>query len=139
MNEQYPNLSWAFINNPDLKTIIFEKCKIDSHSLCYLETLITELRYYKCEGIQEKIKNLYFHNFLSILSELEFALIIAKDKEINRLKLLPDDYFSSKSPDILYQDASFTSYIEVTRIYENPYISDIIMNHLRFMSRDLLQ
>jgi hypothetical protein len=132
MNGQYPNLSWALINNPYLETTIFEEYKNKPRYLSYIENLISELVYYKCEGIQEKVKNVdVLNKFTPILSELEFAWIIAKNRGVKELKLLPDDYLSGKSPDILCRDEIFTSYIEVTRIDENPYIVDTILNYLR--------
>lgn len=131
MNEQYPNLSWALTDNLCLKTIICEEYKHNSHYLSDLNKLISELISYKCEGIQEKLKDVKTLNkFSSTLSELELALLIAKNKEINELKLLSDDYLPSKSPDILFRDEVFTSYVEVTRVNENPYITDIILSRL---------
>lgn len=132
MNEQYPNLSWALMDNLYLKTAIFEEYKHNLLYLSYLNNLISELISYKCEGIQEKLKDVKTLNkFSSTLSELELALLIAKNKEIKELKLLSDDYLPGKSPDILFRDEVFTSYVEVTRVNENPYITDIILSRLR--------
>lgn len=132
MNEQYPNLSWALIDNLYLKNVIFEEYKHNSRYLFYINDLISELISYKCEGIQEKLKDVKtLKKFSSILSELEFALLIAKNKEINELKLLPDDYLPSKSPDILFRDELITYYVEVTRVNENPHIRDRISSRLR--------
>jgi hypothetical protein len=132
MNEQYPNLSWALMDNLYFKTVIFEEYKHNSRYLSYLNSLISELISYKCEGIQEKLKDVKtLEKLSSILSELEFALFITKNKEIKDLKLLSDDYLPSKSPDILFQDEVFTSYVEVTKVNENPYITDIILSRLR--------
>lgn len=137
INEIYLNLSWALTNNYQLNTILSEQYIDNPLYLSYLDNLISELISYNCKGIQEKLKDASdLDKFNSTLSELQIALILAKNREIDELKLLPDNYFSSKSPDILFQDGTFTFYVEVRRIYANPYVVDTILDRLQeFLKR----
>lgn len=137
INEKYPNLSWALTNNYRLITILSEQYMDNPSYLSCLDNLISELVSYNCKGIQDKLKDASdLGKFNAILSELQIALILAKKREIDELKLLPDNYLSSKSPDILFRDGTFTFYVEVRRVYANPYIADTILDRLQeFLKR----
>ncbi len=132
INEIYPNLSWALTNNYRLNNILSEQYIDNPHCLSYLDNLISELLSYNCKGIQDKLKDASdLNKFISTLSELQITLILAKNEEIDELKLLHDNYFLKESPDILFRNRNFTFYVEVRRIYANPYIVDTILDHLQ--------
>lgn len=132
INEIYPNLSWALTNNYRLNTILSEQYIDNPHCLSYLDNLISELISYNCKGIQDKLKDASdLNKFISTLSELQITLILAKNREIGELKLLHDNYFLKESPDILFRNRNFTFYVEVRRIYANPYIADTILDRLQ--------
>ncbi|PAV13078.1 hypothetical protein ASJ81_18825 [Methanosarcina spelaei] len=132
INEIYPNLSWALTNNYRLNNILSEQYIDNPHCLSYLDNLISELLSYNCKGIQDKLKDASdLNKFISTLSELQITLILAKNEEIGELKLLHDNYFLKESPDILFRNRNFTFYVEVRRIYANPYIVDTILDHLQ--------
>jgi hypothetical protein len=134
MIEDYPNLSWALSLNPNLETMISGEYGNNTDYLSKLENLILDLKTLKCKGIQEEVKDVSdLNKFLSIISELETARILGKRG--NAVNLLPDNYFSGRSPDLLCKNKIMSSYIEVTRLNDNPYISDPIITYLRELLR----
>lgn len=128
--KQYPNLCWALNSNSDLETIIFGEYGNNKRYLSQLEDLVSDLKTLNCKGIQEEIKDISdFNKFLAATSELEISLIMSKKGYSS--EMLPDNIFKGQSPDILCQNGTHTLFVEVTRLNENPYISDIIVNHLK--------
>ena len=130
MTNVYPNLTWALSLNPKLQEMFFEEYNSNASYLSQLEELILELKSLKCKGIQEEIKDVSdLYKFNSIVSELEIAQILAKNG--TEATLLPDDYFQSKSPDILCENDIINSYIEVTRLSGNDYLLNPIITYLK--------
>ncbi len=125
----YANLVWALTSSAKLKLELFGTYQNNPRYLSYLDNLIFELKKFGCKNIQEKIKdadNLY--KFTSTVSELEVANFLIKNDK--KAQLLPDNYFDSKSPDILCKGKDFEAYIEVTRFGESE-SSYIVIDFLR--------
>jgi hypothetical protein len=135
MVDDNPNLVWALTFNDRLKLELFETYQNNPRYLSYLDNLIFKLKKFDCEKIQEKINdadNLY--KFYSTVSELEIAKVLVESGK--KVQLLPDDYFDSKSPDILCKGDDFDAYIEVTRFGESESSYNVI-DFLRCFLKDL--
>jgi len=136
MTNSYPNLENAFISNTELKSILLEVYKDKTRYLTQLDELFYNLNLLGCEGIHEKIRdtNTNLNKFISIISELEIAKILAE--KWNNVNLLADNYFEHKSPDILCENEKFNAFIEVMRLTESESEFKVI-EFLRDYLRDL--
>ena len=136
VTNEYPNLVWALSLNSGLEINIFETFQNKPRYLSYLDKLIFDLKVLDCENIQEKMRdiNTNLDKLYSIISELEIATVFAKSGK--KVKLLPDNYFVSKSPDILCEDENFDVYVEVMRITESESTFELI-KFLRDFLKDL--
>ncbi len=95
-----------------------------------LESLISELRSFHCNSIQEVVTDVpNLNKFSSMISELKMALVMVRNG--NKTTMLSDVCFEGKSPDILCEKNLTNVYVEVTKLNENPYISEKIITYLR--------
>lgn len=100
MSEKYPNLSWILDDVKDsrngmyLKDELFEKYKDDpgkgyNNYLLTIETLILDLRFLGCKGLQQKLNNgSDLNRFTTFVPELEFAKILMDKKNTRSYYLM---------------------------------------------------
>jgi len=92
----------------------------------YLDGLVASLISKKCDGIQDKMKDVGKNNMLkfeSTISELRVALLLARSGK--SVRLLSDDYLPGKSPDIHAIDSLGNYYVEVVRFSDDETIETI--------------
>jgi hypothetical protein len=125
----YPNLIWAFKCNKKLLRQLSQAYANNKRFFPYLENLIQGLRKNCCSNIQKKIKDAdNIPKFFSVLSELKIAHLLTSHGK--KVKLLPDNYLSGKSPDLIARDSEWEPYIEVKRLTEDE-ASNILLEELR--------
>jgi hypothetical protein len=101
-----------------MRQILLSSFEQDHGYWTYLDELVGFLRSKDVGGVQEKIADAnHLEKFYSIVSELEFARILAgKGKDV---ALLADDFFENRmSPDISVTDSRWNAYVEVKRLTE---------------------
>lgn len=126
MQSKYPNLSWSLSLNTELKSKLFKTYKSKYNYLLRLDNLINDLKNLPCNNIRKTIEDVdNIYKFDSIVSELEIGKYLARNGM--NVEFLSDDYFDNKpSPDILWKNELFNSYVEVTRLSENETIFRVI-------------
>lgn len=113
ISERYPNLHWALGSDIPLSDL-----EIKNELLQIIDEKIGSVRGLGCVGILTKVRE-GFQDFndrtaYTLLSELEVAeLFLERGHQVN---LLPDNYFSGPSPDLLVTTRQGPLFVEVTHI-----------------------
>jgi len=125
-----PHIDWALQLNQAMRQMLESSFEQTHGYWAYLDELVGFLRSRSVGHVQEKIADAnHLDKFYSIVSELEFARILAgKGKDVT---LLTDDFFENRtSPDMLVTDSSREAYVEVKRLTEGR-ASYMIVDFLR--------
>jgi len=134
---RYRNLAWGLSKNREIMDALKTKYPPHHGYWDYLNKLISGLRKGKCEGIQEKLRNVANNpnKFKSAVSELEIARVLIQHNK--SVKLLPDAYMGRDasgndipSPDILVRDNTGDFYVEVN-MFSDDETSGLIVDELR--------
>ncbi|MFA4849956.1 MAG: hypothetical protein WC626_09545 [Methanoregula sp.] len=134
MITQFKNLEDILNNNPGLRDLVIQEFQGKKEHLSDFNDLISFFTPTHRDELIVKIKKTNTLNlFQSLIAELYCAKIFAQ-KGCD-FELLPDDYFSGASPDLLckYHDLSF--YVEVTSLSNSDPTVKII-DELRELVRD---
>src|SRR5712691_7650219 len=126
LNSIPPNIRWAFEKNPEICRFVLARYPRGHPYWKYLDGLVASLISEKCDGIQDKMKDVGRNNMLkfeSAISELRVALLLARSGK--SVRLLSDDYLPGKSPDIHATDGLGNYYVEVVRFSDDETIETI--------------
>jgi hypothetical protein len=110
---RFRSLAWGLSKNHEIMDLLKTNYHPHHGYWDYLNDLISDLRAGKCEGIQEKLRDVANNSnkFKSAVSELEIARVLIQHKKT--VRLLPDAYMGKDtsgndipSPDILAHDGT---------------------------------
>jgi hypothetical protein len=125
MTTRFEDLNDILDQNPRIRDLVIQEDTGKEECLSEYNDLISFFIPAHRDELIAKIKDTNDLNlFLSLISELHSAKIFA-EKGCD-IKLLPNDYFPSKSPDILCQYHDLSFYVEVTSLSNSDPVVKVI-------------